>query len=243
MARLALVVLVLAVLPGERAVAAPCSASFAGELDIVDVYAESRAVDFDGDGIYDVAATTWSGAEVIVLRGQGDGRFQTSAPVFSGIVDTIEVSDFNVDGSVDLLVGHDSGFAVLLGNGDGTFQSPLDKPLANRPYFMAVGDFDDDGIADVATRGSTANEVLVFLGLGDGSFGAPASANQVSCFSPLRVSDLDGDGVDDFVVGGGCGYTSTSIEVFISKADGTFRASHAVLVFLTPTLRHSSWPI
>ena len=59
---------------------------------------------------------------------------------------------------------------ILLGNGDGTFQEAqrLDNQIGHDS--LAVGDFDGDGLRDLAVTHFDPNHVSVLLGNGDGTF-------------------------------------------------------------------------
>lgn len=57
-----------------------------------------------------------------------------------------------------------------LGNGDGTFQSPIAIPVGNAPQAMVAGDFHNDGKLDLAVANSGGNTVTLLLGNGDGTF-------------------------------------------------------------------------
>src|SRR5262249_45969346 len=77
--------------------------------------------------------------------------FDFEAPI------SMAVGDFNGDGIPDLAVANlgrytlDNGWvSILLGNGDGTFQGPKNYPAGIEPSFLVVGDFNGDGIADLA---------------------------------------------------------------------------------------------
>ncbi len=64
--------------------------------------------------------------------------------------------------------------AILLGNGDGTFQNEVDYPGGSGANGIAVGDFNRDGKLDLAIADVFSSTVSILLGNGDGSFQAPA---------------------------------------------------------------------
>jgi hypothetical protein len=113
--------------------------------------------DFNGDGILDVAATNVYSSDVSVLLGKGDGTFQAAVnyvvgPLVWGSGPTIAVRDFNGDGIPDLAVAFYGGVRLLLGKGDGTFQTTAISYVAG-PDAVAVGDFNGDGWLDIAVCG------------------------------------------------------------------------------------------
>lgn len=74
----------------------------------------------------------------------------------SGILQVL-TADFNNDGNPDIVFLQIFRITVVLGNGDGTFQPPIQAPVTATPYFtsMAVGNFNNDGKADVVVFAST----------------------------------------------------------------------------------------
>src|SRR5262249_34873857 len=92
----------------------------------------------------------------------------------------VTVADFNNDGKPDLAVVNlgsatsPSSVSVLLGNGDGSFQPAVTTDVVNggAGLSVAVGDFNGDGLTDVAlsTAGPAGPAVEILLGNGDGSF-------------------------------------------------------------------------
>jgi ELWxxDGT repeat protein len=144
-------------------------------------------------------------------------------------------ADLNGDNITDLVVtnngiGSDPGsVSVLLGNGDGTFQPARNMNVGFRPWGVAVGDFNGDGIPDLAvTHASTIlpsqNTVTILLGNGDGTF-RPAGDYQVGedPFS-IAVADFRNNGTLDLVTAdqGGGSFTG-SVSVLLGNGDGTFQ--------------------
>jgi hypothetical protein len=105
--------------------------------------------DFNGDGIPDLAVAGTLG--VVARLGIGDGTFipsYVSQPSLGPIV----TGDFNNDGKSDLVAGSyiNSSFEVLLGQGDGTFQTHTAVPASPNQVAFAVADFNGDGNQDLA---------------------------------------------------------------------------------------------
>jgi hypothetical protein len=194
--------------------------------------------DFNGDGHTDLAAA-YSG-ELEVLLGHGDGTFQTTTPISVDVVgpSSLLTADFTGDGRTDLAVaGIDSSLGnnaveVLLGHGDGTFQTTTPLNLGGVAFgasskLAVAGDFNDDGRADLASTQTISPSgqaaVQVFLGNGDGTFQTQASANLSTLSqSPVVAGDFTGDGRTDLVVVTNDGPGQTAVEVLLGDGDGTF---------------------
>jgi len=177
--------------------------------------------DFDGDGKLDLAVANYSNNNISVFWGNGDGTFQQPpliVPSGGALPNGVVVGDFDGDHKLDLAVANsgnpnlippDPGnVAVLLGNGDRTFQAPQTYAVGHTPLTVAVGDFDGDRVPDLAVAnfgdsdpkvGDPGN-VAVLLGNGDGTFQAPQPFAVGTNPQFVAVGDFNGDRVDDLAV-------------------------------------------
>ena len=186
------------------------------------------AGDFNRDGKLDLATTPGGAANpgICVLLGVGDGSFQPpkcSSALGTSEQDFMLAADFNADGNLDIAaVSTTSGHAnVLLGNGDGTFESAIQLPVPINPFRgLAAGDFNRDGKLDLVVEQFDSMSGLVsfsvFLGNGDGTFSGPVvitPANLLDAF-PIAVGDFNGDGKLDLV--------GTGV-ILLGNGDGTFQ--------------------
>jgi hypothetical protein len=182
--------------------------------------------DFNGDGKLDLAVALGNQAAVALLMGNGDGTFQAARTVTTASSAlyypvALTVADFNHDGRLDIATANNSvGASILLGNGDGTFQSYKSLGSSKGPTWIAAGDFNNDGTADLAVT-TTTNTVDISLGNGDGTFASYTSISTGTGTTPesVAVADLDGDGNLDLVVA--C-YGANAVGVLLGNGDGTF---------------------
>ena len=108
---------------------------------------------------------------------------------------------------------------VLLGNGDGTFQTPI--TLRRRRGFLATGDFNGDGKADLFITSEYSGRSEVLLGNGDGTFPQPILS--FSAAGPGAVVDLNHDGIPDVVAS--TAYATTANEISVLGLSTPLRRS------------------
>jgi hypothetical protein len=129
-------------------------------------------------------------------------------------------ADFNRDGMLDLAVANygTGSVSILLGNGDGTFQSSKDYFAGSNAQAPIVGDFNGDGILDIAVP-YWGCSVAVLLGRGDGTF-QPAVSYPSGCTATHGITaDFNGDGkLDLAIVNWGSG-----LSILLGNGDGTFQ--------------------
>jgi hypothetical protein len=202
--------------------------------------------DVNGDGVPDLAVIR-PGA---VLLGNGDGTFQAPLTFTVGCV-LVDVAggDFNGDGLRDLAVACEGNFAngdpghvaLMLGNGDGTFQPARGLTAGS---VLAVGDFNGDAFSDLAVANSNQDTVTVLLSNGDGTFQAPLTFAAGAYPYFVAVSDFNTDGNVDLAVADlgyntcspECSSTSSGVSVLLGNGDGTFEP--AFMIDRTDWTRH-----
>lgn len=129
--------------------------------------------DFNGDGELDLAIFSQVNegeTGLLILLGNGDGTFRRFADYATGCGPdgsdcSAAVADLNGDGRLDLAAHNSSNntVSVLLGNGDGTFQSAVAFATGEFPNQVISGDFNADGRLDLAVADANANTVSVLL--------------------------------------------------------------------------------
>jgi len=148
----------------------------------------------------------------------------------------VVAADFNADGKADVVLAN--GFSsqstpphlagVLLGNGDGTFKTPVNYSTSPQTFGVAMGDFNGDGHLDLAVSGQLTHFISsnwafsTLLGNGDGTF--QPSRYQSSNFrgaSHLAVADFNRDGNLDIIE---IDVINTGlVAVALGNGDGTFK--------------------
>jgi FG-GAP-like repeat len=183
------------------------------------------AADFNGDGKLDLAVTetNFPNGQVAVSVGDGQGKFASPliSPLLSKAINNANLmrsGDFNGDGRPDLIIMDDysTGFQVLLGNGNGTFQTPVDTNL-NTTLNFGIGDFNGDGKTDVVVSTSLNAQTLIsiYLSNGDGTF--TLGKQYTELYGDPIVADVNKDGKLDLV------FVGNPVFVMLGNGDGTFQ--------------------
>lgn len=182
--------------------------------------------DLDADGDPDLI-TSYYGGGISVSLNPGTGVFGT--PAVTSTSDTsfqIAVADINADGSLDVATANsfDKSVSVFYNNGSGVLgaQQRVSIATANAnlttAYGIAVGDFDHDGLGELAVSFNGNN----------GASGILLVNPRTSALSPyyynatpgfVSVADMNLDGYSDVV--SGWPYAS-SVRIWYGQAAGGF---------------------
>jgi len=197
--------------------------------------------DFNGDGKPDILSANFqtggfsflANTTAFVLGGAfGDATDfavtadQTNFPAHTPAA--LAIGDFNRDGKLDLVTANSgtANVSVFLGDGTGAFALASLSPFAagTTPAAVAIGDFNRDGIPDLAVANSGGGNVSIFIGNGDGTFD-PASTPTIAVQTAPRgviTGDFNGDGKLDLAVSNN---GSDSVSILLGIGDGTFSAA------------------
>jgi hypothetical protein len=164
--------------------------------------------DFNHDGKIDLAVSGYQDSVVNILLGNGDGTFKAHVDYRTGISPAIvATADINQDGKLDLVtVNYSNGdtgtVSVLLGKGDGTFRSHVDSTVGLGPDGLAIGDFNGDGIPDLAVANLIGNTMSILLGKGNGTFQPHVDFTTLKFPLGMGAAGFSrrGSGSDDLVV-------------------------------------------
>ncbi|MGD0796811.1 MAG: FG-GAP-like repeat-containing protein [Acidobacteriaceae bacterium] len=91
------------------------------------------------------------------------------------------------------------------------------------PYSIATGDFNRDGIPDLAIANDNSNTLTILMGKGDGTF-TTSAVSPATGSGPISIAvgDFNGDGIPDLAV---ASFYSNTVTILLGNGDGTFTQS------------------
>ena len=186
------------------------------------------AGDWNGDKKLDLATANTTDYNISILLGNGNGTFQAKVDYATGAgPNTVMAGDWNGDGNPDLATTNyiingtiiTSSLSILLGNGNGTFQTNVDYGVGSFPHSVTAGDWNGDKKADFAVANHDGN-VSILLGNGNGTFQAKVDyATGLNSFL-VTAGDWNGDGKPDLAV---ANHGSRNVSILLGNGNGTFQ--------------------
>ena len=223
------------------------------EIDVGTGMSRIAVGDFNSDGIKDLGIAG-DNSQVYTLLGVGNGSF-LKQPTITLTADTlfvdgsdIDIADLNGDTIQDLVVAiatNGSRTAILIGNGDGTFQPAriITEPNLDVPQYQVIADFNRDGFQDLALALANGSQGLfeILNGNGDGTFDPPVRYAVPPPLSSigggtLVTGDFNRDGRPDIalpIVGanpGLAGFVNSTGAVSVAPAYGEVTATPSTVV-------------
>lgn len=191
----------------------------------------TELADVNGDGNLDLITSVFGTDSVNVQLGSGNGTFgaATSILIIPGFGPAeVHAVSLRGNGTLDLIVGsfNVNQIAILLGNGNGTFQPPVLYTVGttvNTPTSLTTGDFNHDGNLDVAVANTGDNTVSILLGNGSGvltPLGAPIKVGRDP--EAIRSGDFNSDSYSDLAV---ANYQDGTVTILLNNQNETFTAS------------------
>ncbi len=167
------------------------------------------AGDLNGDGLPDLVVVNSNAGTVNVLLNNPSSPGQFSAPVSYPVGNypiLPALADVNGDGILDLVVPNynDGTISVLIGNGDGTFQTQKTFPANGAPEIVRVAGTNATGAPYLAVANEYSG-VTIMTGDGSGNF-SPTNFYPIGGNTDLQdmaVADFNGDGLPDIAVANG----------------------------------------
>jgi hypothetical protein len=158
--------------------------------------------DMNRDRRDDLLVQAWD--RYIVYLGNGLSAFSETSHRILASGYMVSAADLNNDGATDLVIPQGNAVGIFLGDSFGDFQSPTGTSVAYGSNGAAVGDFNSDGIPDLAVQNFDYGLVTILLGDTTGALirSLDLHVREVSDFYPagLGVGDFDSDEHLDIVV-------------------------------------------
>ena len=182
--------------------------------------------DLNNDSRMDVVVANADTSNIAIFLGNGDGTFQTKLVLSTGSnsnpVDVV-IGYINNDTRLDIAVVDyvNDNVGVFLGYGNGTFQAQKTTGAGptSSPSALVLGDFNRDGLQDLAVAAENMDAAVLLLGRGNGIFRAAILHNVSGGPSNIDRADFNGDRILDLAV---INQRDSSVSILLGNGNGSF---------------------
>jgi hypothetical protein len=164
-------------------------------------------IDLDGDPDMAVKARGDNPGKIIIITSDGLGNLAVQEAITVGNKPTNpELYDVDGDGDADLIVPNEFGDSVwiyhnTISGGVADFSLAQQLSLGGDPRSVAFGDFNEDGLVDMAVARRTSTSMLLLFGVGNGLFGNQTPITMVAAQKVVASAYVNGDDHIDLIVG------------------------------------------
>jgi len=114
---------------------------------------------------------------------------------------------------------------------DVLFSAPINYSVGIWPGAVINGDFNDDGVLDLAVANDGSSNISILLGNGDGTFSSAINYSTGAGPRSITKDDFNSDGIIDLAV---VNSNSESVSILLGNGDGTFASTVNYSVGVNP---------
>jgi hypothetical protein len=184
--------------------------------------------DFNNAGQLDIVVSNYRTHCISIFVGYGNGTFSSQTTYSAGYGSyptSVAIGDFNNDHQYDIVITNSekNNIGVFLGYGNGTFSIQMTYSTGDQsnPYAVAVGDFNNDSLHDIAVANYIANTIGVLFGYGNATFSSQIIYSTGSGSGPrgVIVGDFNNDNQLDIAV---INFNNYKLSILLGCTNGTF---------------------
>lgn len=183
--------------------------------------------DMNRDGALDIVVTRYSRGRVTIMSGRGDGTFDPIGRSFqtTGSPQGVAVGDIDIDGWPDMIVAGVNGAVNIFSmKPGGVVRADWGLGQPGGWNVVTTGDFNKDGLLDVAAASTSGSVVGVFTnGGGNLAFSYSGPIGVASSPRGIEAADLNQDGRLEILT---AGRSSSAVSVLSRGADGAYAVTN-----------------
>jgi len=184
--------------------------------------------DLNNNGLNDIAVANFYSGSITIYYQHSNNSFLSTPDArlhtTFGEPYSIDIGDLNNDGLNDILVSKlfENAVEIFYQRANNMFNTYGDTRISayGGPYFVDIGDLNNDGLNDFAIANGYSNEITVYYQNADNSFDYRPDRTLFAGKWPttITINDLNNDGLNDLAVSNFYSYT---IGIYYQRNDNT----------------------